>query len=685
MSSTAWRTLQSVRTAFAKAGEQARRQADLRRTLHRTQQSYGHPRGPAWFARQAFSSAAGRNAQQTGGYLFRQRRTRGILDFEPQLRIERKCIHKPHPKCKPRMHNAMPCPGGRSMKMTLLEAHIANHSQWHSQNCPKRLANQGRYCPQRTSTSVADAVSKEETAGRRNYEQMKEQARMRMFRYRSSARYRYRAQRRSAHGLIPGRMAITSRYLQHSSGRLAGQASAPVAQNVIAPHQYAVEAHSSPHYSHPYTYNPGLRSQIFRSGPFYAPAFLAQRSLPYLSSPRQLSLTSQSAAGFHTTSRRRNPNVLVAAHAIINLLKSASALSYINLLFRISVSLIPISLKRAHWLRRARLAQLAAGAVVAQSSWPQTLLKYFLRGSLALPFVLLGAVLLASLERTPITGRWRLILLNSQEEKEIITKVLDAGEVTRASSTTADNAVATRDWVSIMRAVLGEEAAAPNTLLGGRVLDREIDWRVQFVETVLSKIEAGVRLLGNDSSVEPVAGLQAPPVRIVLGSSNRSRNTDQHNAVLVVERPEANAFSFGFYGATDAPEPGVIIVFTGAIDQIMQTGQQEKAALADYHHIPTTDKHSDHASQVEPNWLLAFFQGIVPASRPQPPKKGTPPQIVVTKEQEDALAVLLSHELSHLVLSHTIESYASTTLLWPQLEKLGWDSESSFQQGDIVY
>lgn len=45
----------------------------------------------------------------------------------------------------------------------------------------------------------------------------------------------------------------------------------------------------------------------------------------------------------------------------------------------------------------------------------------------------------------------------------------------------------------------------------------------------------------------------------------------------------------------------------------------------------------------------------------------------MSREQEEALAVLVAHELAHLVLSHTIESYATTALLWPQLEKLGWD------------
>lgn len=49
------------------------------------------------------------------------------------------------------------------------------------------------------------------------------------------------------------------------------------------------------------------------------------------------------------------------------------------------------------------------------------------------------------------------------------------------------------------------------------------------------------------------------------------------------------------------------------------------------------------------------------------------PTILPSREQTQALAVLLSHELAHLVLSHTLESYASTSLLIPHLTKLGSD------------
>ena len=139
--------------------------------------------------------------------------------------------------------------------------------------------------------------------------------------------------------------------------------------------------------------------------------------------------------------------------------------------------------------------------------------------------------------------------------------------------------------------------------------------------------------------------------------------------MLVIDRPEANAFSFGFYGSANAVEPGVIIVFTGAIDEIMR-GNIDADKLALQHVEPSPAQ----SHEADPSWLRSFFGNIVGAP-PRPQNLRQQQIIAVSEQQEQALAVLLSHELAHLALSHTIESYAQSTLLWPQLEKLGWDSE----------
>lgn len=55
------------------------------------------------------------------------------------------------------------------------------------------------------------------------------------------------------------------------------------------------------------------------------------------------------------------------------------------------------------------------------------------------------------------------------------------------------------------------------------------------------------------------------------------------------------------------------------------------------------------------------------------------PATLPTRDQTNAMAVLLSHELAHLVLSHTLESYASTALLVPHLSKLATDGQCALR------
>lgn len=370
---------------------------------------------------------------------------------------------------------------------------------------------------------------------------------------------------------------------------------------------------------------------------------------------------------FSSSSSKKGPEVFLKAAL---LLKSANALHLINILFRVSVSFIPLSIKRASWARKARLAQLATGAAIATPYWA-TFLKYLCRGALALPFVLLAAVLLAAIERTPITGRLRLLLLNQEEERDIVNKVLEIGAI---ETSAAGSIQEQRDWISIMRAVLGEESAPEGTLLGGKVLDPS-DGRVHLVQRVLDKLELGVPALNlarADSSLE----IEPPNLAYPLKDSARCSYIQSHNAVLVIDRPESNAFSFGFYGSVDEPQPGVIIVFTGAIDEIMSVGPHGSTKNP-ARSLTNLQEDIAYEGVHEPSWLRSFFGSILsPAQAEHQRRRISIPSI--TQEQEEGLAVLLAHELAHLVLSHTIESYANTALLWPQLEKLGWDMLRAF-------
>ena len=371
--------------------------------------------------------------------------------------------------------------------------------------------------------------------------------------------------------------------------------------------------------------------------------------------------------------------------------------------------------------RRARFAGLAAGATL-YSPLSMTIAKILCRSALALPFILLFAVLLASLEITPISGRWRLLLLSEKEEKELVDKVLEVGATTSDSIRTRPSRSSAitmkqeeegaRDWLTIMRAVLEENDAPLGTLLGGRVLDSQSDWRVDLVKRILEKLENGIPQLSIAGHSDhhhhhqvlhdiDMNEIHPPNLRYPLADKGRTQHLAQKNAVLVIDRPESNAFSFGFSRNADRREPGVIIVFRGAIDEIMQAGlDQHDRFQKDDHHDATMIQHFDASQRTrgkyanEPNWLSNFFGSMRDSRHLSPHQAQRSSQeaagdhhVVASKKQEDALAVLLAHELAHLVLSHTIESYASTTLLWPQLERLGWDSKlhNVFRQSTLQH
>lgn len=109
-------------------------------------------------------------------------------------------------------------------------------------------------------------------------------------------------------------------------------------------------------------------------------------------------------------------------------------------------------------------------------------------------------------------------------------------------------------------------------------------------------------------------------------------------SLLVVEKPDAsNAFSYGFgpYGG------GGIVVYSGFLDDVMSK-------------MPT-----DVGAPPDRSWWSTLFGGIL--SRPSLPS----PHPTPTPEQTTEIAILLAHELSHLVLSHHLESLSSANVIIP--------------------
>ncbi|KAH8918712.1 hypothetical protein BT69DRAFT_1353709 [Atractiella rhizophila] len=313
-------------------------------------------------------------------------------------------------------------------------------------------------------------------------------------------------------------------------------------------------------------------------------------------------------------------------HPLVAILKSSYSLQAITALSRFSLSLFPISAIASSWSR-----------------WPGA--RWVGLVLLLLPVLMSGAVLLSSLERTPITGRVRMVLLSEGEERELVHSVLAPSHVDGKS-----------DWVPILKSVLGEDqdVQGARTLMGGRVLE-EGDWRTLWVGHVLKRLEDGVPVLTPDGEKELDMPKLKYPLTPRLGGEKAAALYD----VLVVERNERNAFSFGFGPAEwegEGMTGGVIVVFTGFLDQIL--GPYSQAA-------PVESKQS---------FLRSIFGPIFYHSPPSLPSSPPPSYSSLPPLQADsALAVLLAHELSHLLLSHTLESYANNGQTFFHLRRMAVD------------
>jgi Zn-dependent protease with chaperone function len=287
-------------------------------------------------------------------------------------------------------------------------------------------------------------------------------------------------------------------------------------------------------------------------------------------------------------------------------LKSSDILGQLNLLARTTFSLLPLAAGLR--MKSVRLARRHGAAYVARWFHPS---RGFVIGLVLTPLALFALAYLASLEQTPISGRWRSLFVNDGERREIVRAF--AGD--RMAATTAE-------WLALLRRMLGDEAmrAPAGTLLGGACLDAAADWRVGFVEDTLHALESGIPLLGSRGPTGQlqVAGLVVPAASPPLAYARPA----PHYRVLVVDRPEPNAFSCGFAPVGQRVGPGVIVVFSGALDAILA-------------------KHVGRGG----------FQGVP------------------TREEQQDLAVLLSHELAHLLCSHTLEVHASDSQR-PQLRKI---------------
>ncbi|GAA5893800.1 uncharacterized protein JCM6883_003640 [Sporobolomyces salmoneus] len=453
-----------------------------------------------------------------------------------------------------------------------------------------------------------------------------------------------------------------------------------------------------------------LRSPSFR------PSIRPQLSIPI---PAPVSLFSRA---FSSTRPRSGIHFLVP---LATALKSTEALHVLVWVTRLSLTLLPLSVRskaifllRQRYLRDpssltasvfSRLASQYYSSSLAQPSGLFARFNAFFGLPLLLlsPFLLLGLVAVASLERTPVTGRWRFVMLSPSEESELVESILSVGRVVQSATTSTVHNGETvpvapegtsLDWVAILRQVLDlpDEGVDPETgrrmLLGGVVLDQR-DWRVRWTEAVLRALEKGVVegvTRGGAGAKGEGEALKPPPMKYLLEgraaarestwkdelvvSKHLTENEDGKQLqveydILVIDRDENNAFSFGFSPEAQTVEDkgrrGVIVVYTGFLKEVL--GDTALPSPPPKQSSPPTNSSR-----------LSFFSRSSTPSQPlsdelDPIASYLVPSTLPTQEQCKSLAVLLSHETSHLILSHTLESYASMNLLMPHLARLASD------------
>ncbi|KAJ3512667.1 hypothetical protein NLJ89_g3389 [Agrocybe chaxingu] len=260
---------------------------------------------------------------------------------------------------------------------------------------------------------------------------------------------------------------------------------------------------------------------------------------------------------------------------------------------------------------------------------------------LAVPFLLFWSTVIASLERTPLTGRWRMILLSPEEEDEIASHLAGPG------------------WYKSVGDILAEEGSP-------RIIPSS-DWRYEWVQDTLRKLEASIPVLSREPELCPnwmQSGPETqplpPPADFPLRPRPRGSEylrwfceslTNKHcskipggpipgppYSLLVVEKPDSsNAFSYGF-----GPNGGSgIVVYSGFLDDI-------------FSRMPLQWEAPEPAP---PSLWSRLFGGLF--------SKPTPLHAAPTAQQTAELAILLAHEMAHLILAHHLESLSSVNVIVP--------------------
>ncbi|KAH8099924.1 hypothetical protein BXZ70DRAFT_192706 [Cristinia sonorae] len=342
---------------------------------------------------------------------------------------------------------------------------------------------------------------------------------------------------------------------------------------------------------------------------------------------------------------------------VVGMLKTATAMDMARTVVRVTFTFIPfVFFGNLKWRRHLAVAEATGESDAARKSF---VLRRIRHGTMLLhvlfftPAILFWLTLLASVERTPLTGRWRLILLSPEEEEEISLQLAGPG------------------WYRAVGDILSKD--------GSTSIIPPSDWRLQWVDDTLRRLESAIPTLQREQELgsrwlecgpddipfPPPAEYPLRPRpraseyirRFAEVSASRTPHRSPHGipgppySLLVVDKPEAsNAFSYGF-----GPDGGGgIVVYSGFLDDVLSKGGVAPGDM---------DLSQTAQPQTQPtSWWSALFGGIFPTS---PTIVSAPPHPIPTEEQTSELAILLAHELAHLILSHHLETLSSTSVVFP--------------------
>lgn len=261
------------------------------------------------------------------------------------------------------------------------------------------------------------------------------------------------------------------------------------------------------------------------------------------------------------------------------------------------------------------------------------------------------------------SDRWRLILLSPWEEEDIASQLAGSG------------------WYTAVGEILSAGGQPP------KLIDPS-DWRYKWVQQTLRRLEAVIPVLQAEKDLRPdwTSGDEAVPLpppsefpltqrfresehfaRLNQGEDPRtvmkSRCEDTENKIhpvhgppyslLVVDKPDAaNAFSYGF-----GPDGAAgIVVFSGFLDDISKKHPFDRVTA--------------EAQSEELSWwsmLSSSVFGAKPA-----------PRLVPSEEQTSDLAILLAHEIAHLLLAHHIETLSVGSIVGPSVVNIFTDVIRTF-------